>query len=63
GLAQVNGRNTLTWSERFDYDVQYVSDLDLSLDLAIALKTVLVLFAFRSADFHQQDLEPFKGYE
>ncbi|MEM9329478.1 MAG: sugar transferase [Bacteroidota bacterium] len=63
GLAQVNGRNTLTWSERFDYDVQYVAGLGPRLDLEIVLKTIRVLFAFRAADFHQQDLAPFKGYE
>jgi lipopolysaccharide/colanic/teichoic acid biosynthesis glycosyltransferase len=40
GWAQVNGRNALTWDERFALDVWYVDHVSLSLDLRILLKTV-----------------------
>jgi len=41
GLAQVNGRNVLTWEERFRYDVRYVDSLSLGLDLLILWKTLV----------------------
>jgi sugar transferase EpsL len=40
GWAQVNGRNAITWEERFDLDVWYVDHLSLRLDLQIALRTI-----------------------
>lgn len=39
GLAQVSGRNALTWEEKFDLDVQYVEQRSLALDLRILLRT------------------------
>ena len=41
GLAQVNGRNTLSWEEKFAHDVRYVDGQDLRLDLAILWRTLL----------------------
>ena len=43
GLAQVNGRNALSWEERFDLDVQYVENLSLVLDLKIIGLTLMKL--------------------
>jgi sugar transferase EpsL len=40
GWAQVNGRNSLTWEERFRLDVWYVDHCSLALDLRIIAKTV-----------------------
>lgn len=40
GLAQANGRNALSWEERFALDVRYVENLSLSLDARILLETV-----------------------
>ena len=40
GLAQVNGRNTLTWEEKFEYDVRYVDERSLWLDIRIMFATV-----------------------
>lgn len=40
GLAQVNGRNTLTWEEKFGYDVEYVNNISFINDVKIVLKTV-----------------------
>ena len=41
GLAQVNGRNTISWEEKFRYDVEYVDNVSLLLDIKIILKTAL----------------------
>lgn len=41
GLAQVSGRNALTWEEKFRLDVEYVERRSLALDLAILGRTVL----------------------
>ncbi|OKI45256.1 sugar transferase [Micromonospora sp. CB01531] len=40
GLAQVNGRNSLTWEAKLDLDVRYVDSRNLRIDLAILLATV-----------------------
>ena len=40
GWAQVNGRNTLSWDEKFDLDVWYVEHASLCLDLKILFKTI-----------------------
>ncbi len=40
GLAQVNGRTTLTWDEKFAFDLQYVSHVTFLQDCKIVLKTV-----------------------
>lgn len=40
GWAQVNGRNALSWSEKFAYDVWYVDNMSFILDIKILLRTV-----------------------
>ena len=45
GLAQVKGRNAISWEEKFKYDIEYVNNITLRLDLMIlflTVKTVLV---------------------
>lgn len=44
GWAQVNGRNAISWQEKFEYDVWYVDHLSLSLDIKILLKTIEKVF-------------------
>jgi len=44
GLAQVNGRNALQWDKRFEYDVEYVKNISLLLDLKIIFMTVGKVF-------------------
>ena len=43
GLAQVSGRNNLSWEEKFDLDVQYVDTQSILLDFKIMIKTVKVM--------------------
>jgi len=40
GLAQVNGRNALTWREKFALDIEYVDHVSVALDLRILLLTI-----------------------
>ena len=40
GLAQINGRNSANWPERFAYDLEYVDHICLKMDVSIVLKTV-----------------------
>ena len=40
GWAQVNGRNSISWEEKFQYDVWYVDNQSLKLDLIIIFKTI-----------------------
>ena len=41
GLAQVNGRNAISWEEKFRYDVEYVDNISFLLDIKIICKTAL----------------------
>lgn len=41
GLAQINGRNAMTWEQKLDYDIQYISNITFLGDIKIILKTVL----------------------
>lgn len=44
GLAQVNGRNAISWGDKFKYDVFYVDNLSFVLDFKIALLTIKKVF-------------------
>ena len=62
GWAQVNGRNAISWDEKFKLDVWYVDNQSFLLDLKILLLTVKKVFVREgiSADGHVT-IEPFKG--
>jgi len=47
GLAQVNGRNSISWKEKLDYDHYYVKHVSFWLDQKILAKTVILLFSFK----------------
>ena len=40
GLAQINGRNSISWSERLKYDVEYVDNFNILLDIKILFITI-----------------------
>ncbi|MBU2996736.1 sugar transferase, partial [Cellulophaga baltica] len=44
GLAQISGRNHLNWEERFKFDVEYVNNLSLILDLKILFMSFVKVF-------------------
>jgi lipopolysaccharide/colanic/teichoic acid biosynthesis glycosyltransferase len=62
GWAQVNGRNALSWEDRFALDVWYVDNRSLALDLTIMLRTVATVLKREgvSAAGHAT-MEPFRG--
>ena len=64
GWAQINGRNALSWEEKFKLDVWYVDNRSFWLDIKILLSTVKKVFVKEgiSADGHVT-IEPFKGSE
>lgn len=64
GWAQVNGRNTLTWQEKFVLDVWYVDHLSFLLDLRILLLTIYkVLKSEGISSRTSATMEPFTGNE
>ncbi len=62
GWAQVNGRNAVSWNERFEMDVWYVDNRSLLLDLRILVMTIATVFRRQgvSAAGHAT-MEPFGG--
>ena len=55
GLAQVNGRNFLTWEEKFKYDLLYVNNVSFFLDLKIFFLTVKKIFFSKDVGIRGQD--------
>lgn len=53
GWAQVNGRNNITWGQKFEYDVYYVENVSFIFDCKIILKTIQKVFA--GADINAGD--------
>lgn len=61
GWAQVNGRNYLSWDDRFKYDLEYVNNISLKLDLKILILTIKKVFlrsdvGVRGVDFEDKSL-------
>jgi lipopolysaccharide/colanic/teichoic acid biosynthesis glycosyltransferase len=55
GLAQIRGRNELSWAERIDHDVEYVERQSARLDLRISLATVSVALTGAGVEGHPDD--------
>ncbi len=58
GWAQVNGRNTLNWEQKFNYDIWYVDNLNLFLDLKIIWMTVFNVLSRRDINNSLSDTMP-----
>jgi len=63
GWAQVNGRNSISWKQKFEYDVWYVDHLSFWLDVKIILLTIKKVFV-REGISHEgmATMEPFNGH-
>lgn len=62
GWAQVNGRNAISWDQKFAYDVWYVDHISFTLDVKILLKTVVkVLKREGITAANAATIEPFDG--
>jgi lipopolysaccharide/colanic/teichoic acid biosynthesis glycosyltransferase len=61
-LAQVNGRNTVSWEDRFAYDVQYVNNVTFLGDCKIFFRTVATVFKREGiSSATSATMEEFKG--
>lgn len=62
GWAQVNGRNAISWTQKFEYDVWYVEHLSLVLDLKILLLTIKKVIIKEGINSNTSaTMEEFKG--
>ncbi len=64
GWAQDNGRNALSWEEKFELDIDYVKKVSFALDCRILAKTIVKVF--KRSDINNAaaaTMEPFKGSE
>ncbi|MCR5155062.1 MAG: sugar transferase [Butyrivibrio sp.] len=64
GLAQVNGRNSISWEEKFDWDVKYVDNITFLGDLRILFATVGVVLGHKGiSSGTSATMEEFMGSE
>lgn len=62
GWAQVNGRNAISWEQKFEYDVWYVENLSFLLDVKIFFMTFLKVFKSEGiSNSNHATMEKFKG--
>lgn len=62
GLAQVNGRNAISWEEKFDLDVQYVDNITFIGDWKIIFQTIKKVFVREGINSEAAaTMEPFRG--
>ena len=62
GWAQVNGRNTISFTKQFEYDVYYVDHLTFGLDVKIFFMTIMKVFKREGiSEEGQATREPFNG--
>lgn len=63
GLAQVSGRNAMSWKEKFEKDIEYVDNITFLMDAKIVLMTIKKVFVHEGIEFkegHQPVMEYFK---
>lgn len=62
GWAQVNGRNTLSWQQKFAYDIWYVDNISFALDIKILFLTVIKVFKAEGISSESSlTMEKFRG--
>ncbi|WP_029331423.1 sugar transferase [Gillisia marina] len=63
GWAQVNGRNAISWTQKFEYDVWYVQNVSFLLDMEILFKTVQKVLVSEGINAENMaTTEPFNGH-
>ena len=62
GFAQVKGRNSISWEDKFEYDIYYVNKQSFLFDLHILFKTILIVI-LKVGISHKNDttMPKFKG--
>lgn len=62
GWAQVNGRNTISWQKKFEYDVYYVDHIGLKMDVKVFFTTIKNVFLRKDINSATAaTMEPFNG--
>ena len=62
GWAQVNGRNTISWEDKFKYDLEYVKSISLTIDLKIFFLTIKKVFVKEGINASETvTMEKFRG--
>lgn len=62
GWAQINGRNAISWEQKFDYDVWYVGHISFWLDIKILWHTIIKVFKREGINSETTaTMEPFMG--
>lgn len=63
GWAQVNGRNSISWTKKFELDVYYVDHISLRMDFKVFFTTIKKVFAREDINEQgQATMEPFNGH-
>ena len=64
GLAQVNGRNAISWEQKFAYDVKYEKNISFVFDLVIVFQTLAKVFKSEGVNQNSKTtMDKFKGEE
>ena len=58
GLAQISGRNNLSWEQRFDLDIKYILKKSLIFDIYILLKTFMIVFKGDGVNALESEIMP-----
>jgi len=62
GLAQINGRNSIDWEDKFDFDIKYINSINFICDLKIIFLTIKKVFIKEGVNSETSaTMEPFKG--
>ncbi|MEO9513947.1 MAG: sugar transferase [Flavobacteriaceae bacterium] len=62
GWAQVNGRNSISWEQKFDFDVFYVQNISFAFDLKIIMLTIKKIMFKENVNFNENlNMPEFKG--
>ena len=64
GLAQIKGRNEISWEKKFEYDIQYIEQRSFLLDLRIIFLTIFSVVLLKGTSPSDQEIMPeFMGKE
>ena len=64
GLAQIKGRNNISWKRKFKYDILYVNNLSFFLDLKIFILTLLKVIKKEGINpINKKYVQPFEGHK
>jgi lipopolysaccharide/colanic/teichoic acid biosynthesis glycosyltransferase len=62
GLAQINGRNSISWKNKFELDIEYVENFSISLDIKILYFTIIKVIKREGINqSNVRPMEPFNG--